>query len=132
MAPRPLLNPLLIHLATAMKNLDTPHTRETFHANICRRLLCHVAEPERYESPFQPHTISEESLLCDLWSMHIQAVAVQEIARVLGWWDANANGGLVPFLQRQSAMQEISDMIGRGVRVEELPDHLEGHYPGYV
>lgn len=63
--------------------------------------------------------------------MHIQAVAVQELSRELGWHDTT-DGEILPFLPR-IAVWEINEMIQHGVRVDELPRYLQRNYfPGYV
>ena len=126
------VNRCLVRLAIAMSNVKhAPYTHDAHYADICKELLLHLSEPERYVSPIQDHTIGEESLLYVIQSMHVQAIAVQEIARSLGWCE---DGVKLPFLPRKIARWEIEEMIQQGgVRVDILAPYLESrHFNGYV
>jgi hypothetical protein len=123
----PRFDPLLVQLATAMPDIgQAPRTRDAIYANICADFRRHIAEPEQYASPLQANTIGEESLLLVLQSMHVQAVAVQQIARELGWCDAADK--VVPFLPLKNINWDFSEMIENGIRVDELPWHLKRHH----
>ena len=125
------LDPLLITLATAMSEdvCKVFRAREMIYAKICADLRQHIAEPQRYASPIQPDTISEESLLFMLRAIHVQAVGVQQIARVLGWSDAV----VVPFLPWTMGNGNIHRMIASGFRIDKLSWHLKvNHFPEYV
>jgi hypothetical protein len=126
------LDPLLVTLATAMsEDLDLGYrTREMIYAKICADLRRHIAEPQRYASPIQPDTISEGSLLLVLRAIHVQAVGVQQIARVLGWSDAD----VVPFLPWKIGHGgNTGEMIASGVRINKLSWHLKvNHFQEYV
>jgi len=125
------LDPLLVTLATAMsEDIDLGfRTREMIYAKICADLRRHIAEPQRYASPIQPDMISEGSLLLVLRAIHVQAVAVQQIARVSGW----SNADVVPFLPWKIRNGNTSEMIASGVRIDKLSWHLKvNHFQEYV
>lgn len=128
------LDPLLIKLVTAMPVPDIgggPRTFEIIYADICADLRRHIAEPQTYASPLQPHTIGERGLLLVVRAIHVQAVAIQLIARVLGW----CNADVMPFLpwNLRNRSGYIGEMIANGVRVDELPWHLKiNHFNEYV
>lgn len=131
--PESRLDPLLVTLATAMSEdiMIGPgcRTREMIYAKMCADLRRHIAEPQRYASPIQPDTISEESLLLVLRAIHVQAVAVQQIARVLGW----SNADVVPFLPWTIGNGNTDKMIASGVRIDKLSWHLKvNHFQEYV
>ena len=94
----PRTNSLLKQLAIAMSSVG--HSPRTQDAKICRELLQHIAEPERYKPPLQVYMMAEKTLFYVLWSMHVQAVAAQELARELGWYES-PDGMIAPLLPRE-------------------------------
>jgi hypothetical protein len=113
----PTSNSLLIKLATAM--LDTGQlearaghtsvgrTHKAVYAKAWIDFRRHIADPERYPSPLGANTITEESLLLELRTMHVQAVAVQQIARVLGWCE---DAVFMPFLLQKITNWDFREM----------------------
>jgi len=80
------LDPLLVKLAKAMPDVSAycwPH--EGIYARMCADLRMHLYNPQQYVSPMHPvtGTIDAASLLLQLRAMHVQAIAIQHIARVL-------------------------------------------------
>ncbi|KAE9397251.1 hypothetical protein BT96DRAFT_921656 [Gymnopus androsaceus JB14] len=71
-----------------------------------------------------------QDLMYDLYTRHVQAVVVQELARLLGWWVV---GDIAPFF---SAMKEgrnahhQSAMIESGIPVDMMVLRLPSLYPG--
>ena len=119
-------SPRLVKLATAMSTIEhAPRTHDAIYADICKKIVQHISDPEQHVSPIHDRTIREEELLYVLLPMHVQAIAVQEIARVLGWHD----GAKVPFFPRKVPGWKVDAMIQQGgVRVNEVPEYLERHY----
>ena len=125
-------NPLLTKLVSAMPDsIHALHTMAGVYTKAGEDLRRHIAEPERYPSPFEGGRIGEESLLIMLHSMHVQAVAVQYTARVLGWCDAADE--VVAFVPQQVTNWNLDEMLKNGIRVNELPWYLKDHhFPEYV
>lgn len=125
---RSQLDPLLVKLTAAMSKVgQAPCMLEALYVNICRELLQHISELEQHNSPLQAYIVGEKSLLYVLCSMHVQAVAIQEIARERGWCNAT-DGAISLFLPQKSANCKVDEMIEQGIRVDELLLHLESHY----
>jgi len=123
----PRFNPLLVKLVNAMPDIrQVPRTHEAFYVKICADFRRHLAEPKQYPSPLHADTIGEESLLLALQSMHVQTVAVQQIAKELRWCDANDK--VVPFLPQMFANWDIRELIENGIRVDKLPWYLKRHH----
>jgi len=85
----------------------------------------HIVEPERYANPLPAASIGEETLLVVLRSTHVQALAVQQIARELRW--CSSAHEVTPFLPRQIENFEFEKMIEKGIRVDKLPYYLKTH-----
>jgi hypothetical protein len=66
--------------------------------------------------------IGEENLLLVLRALHVQAIAIQVTARVLGWWKGDM---LVAFLPWKFTTWNFDKMIENGIRINELPWHLK-------
>lgn len=84
-SPSPRFNPLLIKLVTAMPDIRPVHfSHDAIYAKNIAHLRRRITEPERYTSSLETNMIiGEEDLLFVLRSIHVQAVAVQQIARVV-------------------------------------------------
>ena len=120
-------DPLLVKLATEMPEIRQPaRTHEAFYSRICAAFRQHLSDPQQHPSPLRVDTIGAESLLLALRSMHVQAVAIQHIARVLGWCDDA--GGVMPFVPQKITNWDFTDMIENGIRIDELPWHLKRHH----
>lgn len=131
LSQRPRFDPLLIKLATAMPDFgNVPFVRKAIYSRICADFRRHIADPQRYPSPLGTDTIEEESLLLVLRGLHVQAVAIQLIARVLGWWKGDT---VVAFLPWKFKIWNFDKMIESGIKINELPSHLRvHHFPEYV
>jgi len=127
----PRFDPLLMKLATAMPDFGhVPFAREAVYSRICADFRRHIADPQQYPSPFGTDKIGEENLLLVLRALHVQAIAIQVTARVLGWWKGDM---LVAFLPWKFTTWNFDKMIENGIRINELPWHLKTrHFPEYV
>lgn len=75
-------------------------------------------------------TLGEENLLLVLRALHVQAIAIQVTAKVLGWWKGDT---LVAFLPWKFTTWNFDKMIENGIRINMLPWHLKTcHFPEYV
>jgi len=120
----PAYDPILVRLVVEISKVDVPWMEfDVFCANISRNLVQHISDPEHHECPLQPRTISAEGLLYILWSIHVQAVAAQEIARELGWCDATKDA-ISPFLPPTRGISEVEEMMQHGVKINELLRHF--------
>lgn len=123
--------PHLISLATAYMQVPPPRdTREGQDARRCLAYLKHIEDPTNHPLPFLG---SEGGDLCDLLQRrNVQAVAVQEIAKTLGWWEGEA----APFVlrPRRDYMREREIMVQAGMRVDLVPEELswQERFKGYV
>jgi len=93
----------------------------------------HLYDPQQHPSPMHPvtGTIDAASLLLQLRAMHVQAIAVQHVARVLGWNENDDDGSeqpLVPFLPWKMRHCDSNGMVESGVKIDELPAYLQNHH----
>jgi len=120
------LHPLLVKLATLMPYVrQLPFTHKAVLAQLIADLRQHIVEPERYVNPLHASPIGGEVLLVVLHSTHVQALAVQQIARELRW--CRPAHGITPFLPQQIENFEFEKMIKKGIRVDKLPYYLKTH-----
>lgn len=127
----PQFDPLLVKLITAMPDIRPRYKSQDA---ICAKEITHlrqrITEPEQYGSPLQADTIGNEDLLVVLRSIHVQALAVQYIARELGW--CNDADKVTWFLPQQFENWEFKEMIEKGIRVDKLPGYFKRyHFRGY-
>jgi len=88
-----------------------------------------IAESKRYAFVPQAGEIGTEDLLFLLRSVHVQALAVQLIAREMGWYNA---AKVTPFLPHQINGWNFQEMIQKGLRVDNLAGYLHSyHSHGY-
>ena len=120
----PQFNPLLVKLATYVRQL--PFTHNAVFAQLIADLRRHIVEPEQYANPLHAGSIGEEPLLVVLRSTHVQALAVQHIARELCW--CSPTHEVTSFLPQQIENCEFQKMIKKGIRVDKLPYYLKRYH----
>ncbi|KAJ7221695.1 hypothetical protein GGX14DRAFT_559177 [Mycena pura] len=108
----------LVRLASAYLQIDTRFTQESRDSHICADLLQH------FENPANPWPLHgwEDDFCALLQRRNIQAVAVQQIARELGWW----NGDITSFVQRpgRDYRRARDEMRGAGMAIDRIPERL--------
>ena len=137
----PGFDPLLIKLVNAMPEFYTGpgRTREAIYIKLGASLRRYIAEPGQHTYPLQG-VADEENLLLVLRSMHVQAVAVQLLAKELNW--CHAADRVEPFLLLRnisSAYGTVDNggtldnggMLNNGIKLNKLPFYLATHhFPG--
>ena len=124
-------DPLLVKLVTAIPDIRPRYnSHDAIYAKQITYLRQRITEPEQYGSPLQADTIGNEDLLVVLRSIHVQALAVQYIARELGW--CNAADKVTWFLPQQFESWEFEEMIEKGIRIDKLAGYFKRyHFRGY-
>jgi hypothetical protein len=122
------ISPLLVRLVKAIPSFEhgpPPRTQEGLFAEIYHQLARHVAHPELYASPLEVHKIGEDELIYRLLPMHVQAIAVQQIASELGWHYI-VDAVVMPFLPFVWSMDkfQLEEMIEHGVLVKDVAEYL--------
>ncbi|KDR78252.1 hypothetical protein GALMADRAFT_224624 [Galerina marginata CBS 339.88] len=122
-------NSLLVTLATAMPATEyLPRTPKATYASVSAELRRHIYAPTQYAFPPQTDTVGTRTLLLVLKSYHVQDVAMQVLARELGWRDASCKVEI--FLPQKIANWDFYEVIKSGIRIDELLWHLKAtHFP---
>lgn len=123
-SPRFKFTPLLVKFLAAEPDIrPTPFKHDAICVQTIADLQRHIAEPEQYPFPPQADKTGEEELLFMLRSIHVQAIAVQLIAREMNWYSV---AEVVPLLPHQTKDWDYQEMI------DELAWYLKsGHFQGY-
>ena len=127
----PQVDPLLVKLVSAIPDIRPRYySHDAIYAKKITHLRQHITDPKRYASPLQADAIGDEDLLSVLRSIHVQALAVQYIARELGW--CNVADKVTWFLPQQIENWDFEEMIKEGIRVDKLVWYLKKyHFRGY-